>query len=494
MKEDALFEAALEIDNAEKRQAFLDKGCKEAPALRARLEALLRAHEQPDSFFDAPPGELVAMALASVKDELVGATIGLYTLREQIGEGGMGVVYVAEQKQPVRRKVALKIIKAGMDSNQVILRFEAERQTLALMDHPNIAKIIDAGSTDAGRPYFVMELIRGIPITEYCDQTTMPMRQRLELFISVCRAVQHAHLKGIIHRDLKPSNVLVTEIDGECVPKVIDFGVAKATGQQMSEQTIIYTHFSQMIGTPIYMSPEQAGISGVDIDTRSDVYSLGVLLYELLSGKTPFDSETLRQAGFDEMRRIMREEEPPRPSVQLSTLEAADSSTISACRGLDPRRLQQIVHGELDWIVMKAVEKDRNRRYESASAFSVDIERYLANEPVIACPPSAAYRLRKFATRHKAVFLTSTLVAVALVLGTIVSLWQAQEANEAQRFAEEQRDLAQRNEAFGEQLVYAADVRLAAQAWGSGDVGHYSSLLDRHALSKTGKDLRGFEW
>ena len=323
----------------------------------------------------------------------------------------MGVVYVAEQTQPVRRKVALKIIKPGMDTKQVIARFEAERQALAMMDHPNIAKVLDAGATESGRPYFVMELVRGIPITDYCDREQLSIPERLELFVLVCRAVQHAHQKGIIHRDLKPSNILVTVIDGAAVPKVIDFGVAKATGAALTERTL-YTGFHQFVGTPLYMSPEQADLSGMDMDTRSDIYSLGVLLYELLTGTTPFDQETFRTAAFDEMRRIIREEEPPKPSTRLSSL-GATRTTVSANRKADARHLDRTVRGELDWIVMKALEKDRRRRYETANDFAADVMRYLTDQPVEACPPSAWYPLGKFARRNRVALTTTGLVVLS---------------------------------------------------------------------------------
>jgi tetratricopeptide (TPR) repeat protein len=353
----------------------------------------------------------------------------------------MGLVFMAEQERPVRRRVALKIVKPGMDTRQVVARFEAERQALALMDHPNIAKIHDAGTTASGRPYFVMELVRGVPITEFCDQRRFTTRQRLELFVTVCQAVQHAHQKGIIHRDLKPSNVLVTLHDVVAVPKVIDFGIAKATTQPLTERTL-FTHFAQMVGTPLYMSPEQAGLSGLDVDTRSDVYALGVLLYELLTGTTPFAGATLKQVGLDEMRRIIREEEPPTPSQRLSTLEAKACSTVSERRGVEERRLRQLLRGELDWIVMRALEKDRNRRYESASALAADVQRYLQDEAVQACPPSAGYRLRKYWRRNRRVLVTSGMFVAVLVAATAVSTWQALVARDAQRQAEADRDRA----------------------------------------------------
>jgi tetratricopeptide (TPR) repeat protein/tRNA A-37 threonylcarbamoyl transferase component Bud32 len=378
--------------------------------------------------------------------------IGSYKLLEQIGEGGFGVVYMAEQQAPVRRKVALKILKPGMDTRQVVARFEAERQALALMDHSNIAQVFDGGETAGGRPYFVMELVRGLPITDFCDDNQLPVRQRLELFVSVCQAVQHAHQKGIIHRDLKPSNIMVTLHDGTPVVKVIDFGIAKALGQQLTDKTL-FTNFAQLMGTPTYMSPEQAQLSGLDMDTRTDIYSLGVLLYELLTSTTPCDKERLRTAAYDEIRRIIREEEPARPSLRVSTLGQA-STPISAKRRSDPVRLSQLFRGELDWIVMKALEKDRNRRYETAGAFAADVQRYLADEPVQACPPSAGYRLRKFARRNRGVLAAIMLVAIALVVGTIVSAWQANRATKAETLAiealqgeQQQHTLAQQNAA-----------------------------------------------
>jgi eukaryotic-like serine/threonine-protein kinase len=365
--------------------------------------------------------------------EHVGATVGRYKLLERIGEGGFGVVYMAEQTAPVRRKVALKVIKPGMDSRQVLARFEAERQALAIMDHENIAKVLDAGATDTGRPYFVMELVKGEPITQFCDRNHLAPRQRLELFVQVCRAVQHAHQKGIIHRDIKPSNVMVSVHDMTPVVKVIDFGVAKALGDELTDKTL-FTGFAQLVGTPLYMSPEQAGQSSLDVDTRSDIYSLGVLLYELLTGTTPFDKERFKKAAEDEIRRIIREEEPPKPSTRLS--ESRDAlPSISAQHQTEPAKLTKLVRGELDWIVMKALEKDRNRRYETANGFASDIERYLGNEPVVACPPSATYRFRKFARRNKTALAAAILVAASLVIGTAVSIWQASAARRAERLA-----------------------------------------------------------
>ncbi|HUQ72681.1 MAG TPA: protein kinase [Planctomycetaceae bacterium] len=375
--------------------------------------------------------------------EFLRQTIGPYALLRQLGEGGMGVVYLAEQSQPVARRVALKIIKPGMDSRQVIARFEAERQALSLMDHPHVARVLDAGTTAEGRPYFVMELVEGIPITRYCDERRLDLRERLELFVPLCLAVQHAHQKGIIHRDLKPSNVLVARFDERPVPKVIDFGLAKAIGQQPLEQTL-FTQMGQIVGTIDYMSPEQASFNPLDVDTRTDVYSLGVLLYELLTGQTPFDKERLRQVTFDELLRILRQEEPPRPSARLSSQAALP--TVAANRRTDPAKLPLAVRGELDWIVMKALDKDRSERYETASALARDVQRYLDNEAVAACPPSMSYRLRKLVSRHKAAVASTVVVALSLLLGLIGTSWQAIRATLAERDLTVQRDRAQDNE------------------------------------------------
>jgi tetratricopeptide (TPR) repeat protein/serine/threonine protein kinase len=411
---EAIFFAALERGSPQERAAYLDGACAGDPDLRRRVEKMLAAQAQAGSFLEQPARSPVTTADELPLNEGPGTVIGPYKLMEQIGEGGMGLVFAAEQQQPVRRKVALKVIKPGMDTRQVVARFEAERQALALMDHPNIAQVHDGGATAGGRPYFVMELVKGVPITEYCDQNQVAIRQRLELFLHVCQAIQHAHQKGIIHRDIKPSNVLVMSQDGTPLVKVIDFGVAKAIGQQLTDKTL-YTQFAQLVGTPLYMSPEQAGQSSLDVDTRSDIYSLGVLLYELLTGTTPFDQERLKEVGFDEMRRIIREEEPPRPSTRISTLGLA-ASTVCSNRKSDWKQLSRLFRGELDWIVMKALEKDRNRRYETASAFAADVQRYLNDEPVQACPPSAVYRLRKFARRHKRALVVAGLVLCFIAL------------------------------------------------------------------------------
>ncbi len=453
LDEEALFHAARRIAAGEARALFIEQACGGDAGLAERVRALLEMHEQEADSAEPPPMRTFDYEPIT---ERPGSRVGPYRLMEQIGEGGFGLVFVAEQQEPVKRKVALKVIKPGMDSRQVIARFEAERQALALMDHPNIARVLDAGATESGRPYFVMELVRGIPITEYCDKNQLTPRERLELFVTVCQAVQHAHQKGIIHRDIKPSNVLVTSHDGKPVAKIIDFGVAKAINQHLTERTI-YTQFAQMIGTPLYMSPEQAEMSGLDIDTRSDIYSLGVLLYELLTGTTPLEKKRFAQAAYDEIRKMIREEEPPRPSTRLSQLGrsgepsrtgsaarlAAPTSTlasIAAQRHTEPAKLSKLVRGDLDWITMKCLEKDRTRRYETANGLARDIERHLHDEPVEACPPSATYRLRKLAKKHKAGLATAAAIAALLLAGITVSTWQAVRATIAERAALAERD------------------------------------------------------
>src|SRR5262245_2218363 len=414
---ESLFWSALAISSPEERARYLDRQCGGDQRLRGRIEELLAAYPKVEDFLEPPAPSLVATVDEPPITEGPGTIIGPYKLLEQIGEGGFGVVFLAEQTQPVRRRVALKVLKPGMDTRQVVARFEAERQALALMDHPNIAQVHDGGTTPDGRPYFVMELVKGIPITDYCDQCRLTTRERLDLFLAVCAAVQHAHQKGVIHRDLKPSNVLVAIPDGKPVIKVIDFGVAKAINQRLSEHTLA-TGFHQMVGTPLYMSPEQAELSPLDVDTRADIYGLGVLLYELLTGTTPFEKERLSKASYDELRRIIREEEPPRPSARLSTLKDR-LTAVATQRRAEPRQLLRMVRGELDWIPMKALEKDRNRRYETASAFAADVHRYLADEPVLACPPSAWYRFRKLVRRNKVAFLSALAGAGAVVLAVI---------------------------------------------------------------------------
>ena len=444
MNESQVFTNALKLASPAERAAYLDAACANDPPLRAAVEALLRAQAAHPDFLEQPAGSLSETAetvTAVTATGLAGVVLGgRFKLLEEIGEGGMGTVWMAQQTEPVKRTVAIKLIKAGMDSRQVLARFEAERQALALMDHPNIAKVLDAGVAPDSRPYFVMELVKGIPITKYCDEHHLTPRQRLELFIPVCHAIQHAHQKGIIHRDLKPSNVLVALYDDRPVPKVIDFGVAKATGQQLTELTL-HTTFGAVVGTVEYMSPEQASFNQLDVDTRSDIYSLGVLLYELLTGSPPFSRKDLEKAGVLEMLRVIREQQPSKPSTKLSTAEGLP--TLAANRGTEPAKLTRLVRGELDWIVMKALEKDRSRRYETANSLGMDIQRHLNDEPVQACPPSTWYRFRKFARRHKASLAAAVVVALALVLGTLVSTWQAVRATRAEQQAQAQTTKAQ---------------------------------------------------
>jgi eukaryotic-like serine/threonine-protein kinase len=483
MNERDLFIAVLAEDPA-KRSAFLDKTCDGDPAVRRRVEALLKAHDtarglldseaQSDCFavstdpavnpassadlaatvdhsstLDAASAGSMDATLLPELDQSVsadrkgprpitegpGTCIGAYNLLERIGEGGMGTVYIAEQEKPVRRRVALKIIKAGMDTDQFVARFEAERQALALMDHPSIARVFDAGTTDSGRPFFVMELVKGVPITDYCDQARLSTEQRLELFMPVCQAIQHAHQKGIIHRDIKPSNVMVTSVDGKPVPKVIDFGVAKAINQRLTEKTI-FTQYGSIVGTLEYMSPEQAEVTGRDVDTRSDIYALGVMLYELLTGSTPLERARLREAAYLDILRRIKDEEPPKPSTRLNG-SGERLASIAAQRATEPRRLTRAVRGDLDWIVMKALEKDRSRRYETANGFARDIQRFLDGDPVEACPPSTAYRVRKFVRKHRAAMITAGTFAAMLVAMAAVSTWQAIRATSAERRANE---------------------------------------------------------
>ena len=426
LNKEEIFNRAAELADVAERHAYLDEACAGDLKLRAEIEDLLKLDENAGSFLASPPVEFRAKEQRSLIEKR-GMKIGPYKLREQIGEGGFGVVFVAEQVKPVRRKVALKVIKPGMDTKEVVARFEAERQALALMDHPNVACVLDAGTTDSGRPYFAMELIHGVSITEFCDSQKSSTKERLEMFVDVCRAVQHAHQKGIIHRDIKPSNVMVTMHDHRPVVKVIDFGVAKALATFLTNKTI-YTAYGQMIGTPMYMSPEQAQLSGLEVDTRSDVYSLGVLAYELLTGSPPFDKESLEKAGFDEMRRIILEEEPRRPSVLVSTLKAEQLSTVCDRRKIDAGRLSPSLQGELDWIVMKSLDKDRTRRYETAASLADDVNRYLAGEAVQACPPTTTYLVNKFVRRHRASVTLAATILLLLVAGIGGTIWQAVQA------------------------------------------------------------------
>jgi WD40 repeat protein/tRNA A-37 threonylcarbamoyl transferase component Bud32 len=437
-----IFFEALEKYTPQERAAFLDGACGTNPVQRAKVEALLADHFQQDAFMKDPAVE--APPLSSPEPpppESPAQVLGRYKLLEKIGEGGFGEVWMAEQREPVKRRVALKIIKLGMDSRQVVARFEAERQALAMMDHVNIARIFDADVTGTGRPYFVMELVRGVKITDYCDQNQLTTKERLDLFIKVCQAIQHAHQKGIIHRDIKPSNILVTLHDGVPVPKVIDFGIAKATQSQLTEKTV-FTQFQQFIGTPAYISPEQAELSGLDIDTRSDIYSLGVLLYELLVGQTPIDAKEMMKGGLEALRQIIREREPQRPSTRLNTLAGEILTTAAKRRQTEENKLVLQLRGDLDWIVMKCLEKDRRRRYDTANGLAIDIQRHLANEPVMARPPSTAYRIQKAWQRNRRAFTAAAAVVVALLLGTGVSIWQAVVATRAKEAENRQAGLA----------------------------------------------------
>jgi WD40 repeat protein/tRNA A-37 threonylcarbamoyl transferase component Bud32 len=490
-REQDIFDEAAEIEGGELRRAFLDRACDGDAALRGRVDALLKAHDAASGSTGFLGGERGSEVRPTEQREEP-ILVGRYRLLQKIGEGGCGLVFMAEQSEPVRRRVALKLIKPGMDTRQVLARFEAERQALAMMDHPNIARVLDAGATEAGRPYFVMELVRGIPITEYCERNRLNLTQRLRLFMTVCQAVQHAHLKGIIHRDIKPTNILVTSDDGRPLAKVIDFGVAKATADiQLTDKTL-FTRFEMFVGTPAYMSPEQAEFNAQGVDTRTDVYSLGVLLYELLTGKPPFDNKTLINSGVDEMRRIIREVDPPRPGVRIRTTEekvvgASETGTV-------PGFASGTFSADLDWIAMKALEKDRTRRYETASALAQDIQHFLDNEPITARPPGLGYVVGKWARRHRAAFGAVAAVALILVLGSVLSGWLAWRATRAERYQRELR--LQADEARNEAMVraYAADMKAAGIAIDEGNRGQANALLDRHHPKPGGTDVRGFEW
>ena len=467
-REEDMFDAARKIADLTARTAFLDGACDGDPALRRRIEDLLKAEAAAEDFFaegrsamKLTAGGLPApdeSAAGQPGEEPVGTRIGRYKLLEKIGEGGCGVVYLAEQEEPVRRRVALKIIKLGMETKSVIARFEAERQALAMMDHPNIARVFDAGATDRGPPYFVMELVQGVKITKYCDENRLDTRQRLDLFVQICHAIQHAHQKGIIHGDIKPSNIMVALHDGVPVPKVIDFGISKATEARLTDK-LLFTAYAQLIGTPAYMSPEQAEMGGLDIDTRSDIYSLGVLLYELLTGRTPFDAKELLASGLDAMRRTLREREPTRPSTRLATLTSEDLTQTAECRRAESPKLASLLQGDLDWIVMKALEKDRARRYETANGLAMDVQRHVNNEPVVARPPSWVYRFQKLVRRNRVVFIAGGAVALALVIGMGLSTWLFLKEREAHQraVAAEQQQARLRHEAeLREKITQAA--------------------------------------
>jgi WD40 repeat protein/serine/threonine protein kinase len=512
-KLEAIFEAALALESEAERQDYLSRACPDLK-MRKEVESLLDAHLHPDSLFAEQETHSEARLSGQPFQETPGTVIGRYKLLQEIGHGGMGVVYMAEQQEPVRRRVALKVIKLGMDTKSVIARFEAERQALALMDHPNIARVLDGGATDTGRPYFVMELVQGLPITEFCDKNRLPVRERIKLFIPVCQAVQSAHQKGIIHRDLKPNNIMVTLNGGVPVPKVIDFGVAKATNQKLTEKTL-FTQYATMIGTPAYMSPEQAEMSSLDVDTRTDIYSLGVLLYQLLTGTTPFPEKHLRSVGYQEMQRIILEEEPDRPSTRLSTLQGEQRNSVARNRGLAEFSFARAFTGDLDWITMKCLEKDRARRYETANGLAMDIQRHLDNEPVLARPPSRLYRVQKFARRNKVAFASGATVVAALLLGLSLAAagflqaraqrdqalaaqqlasQEKEQANKARGQALESERRAKEQELTARQRAYTSDMNLVQHAWDEGNLNRAQDLL-RAYIPKVGEpDLRGFEW
>ncbi len=483
-REDQLFAAALALPPAD-RHRYLEQAC--GGELLRRVEALLSVHEEARDFLETSAvvdRQAVAGAGAPrpPPEDATGTLIGRYKLLQKIGEGGCGTVYMAEQEEPVRRRVALKVIRLGMDTRDIITRFEAERQALALMDHPNIARVFDAGATATGRPFFVMELVRGVKITDFCDQQSLPTADRLSLFIQVCHAVQHAHQKGIIHRDLKPSNILVALQDGTPVPKVIDFGIAKATQGRLTDRTL-FTAFEQIIGTPAYMSPEQAELSSQDIDTRSDIYSLGVLLYELLTGRTPFETKELLKAGLDEMRRQIREVEPPKPSTRLRTLEAAALTTTAQHRQVEPLKLIHLVRGDLDWIVMRCLEKNRVRRYATANELALDLECHQRDDPVTARPPTAGYLFRRLVRRHRRAVAAGALVFGVFFAAAVVSTALAVRATRAERRMERIMQVFKRMlDGMGQTAALGPDSSLA---FGSRE---WRQILDETAQKAT-KDL-----
>jgi len=559
MMAEKVFEGAIKLPIPQKRGAYVRGACCEDQALRQQVESLIQAHDEVGGFMPTDPGEAVITIPDRPLSEKEGTCIGRYKLLQRIGEGGMGIIYMAEQTEPVTRKVALKIIKLGLDTKSVIARFEAERQALAMMDHPNIAKVLDAGSTDTGRPYFVMELVKGVPINQYYDKNHLPTKERLQLFIAVCQAIHHAHQKGVIHRDIKPSvtvqvwgarpprapwlapspatrgrppairrgrrmaapgagalprpeqlqpsNILVTLHDGMPVPKVIDFGVAKAINQKLTEKTL-FTRFAQMIGTPAYMSPEQAEMSGLDVDTRTGVYSFGVLLYELLTGTTPFPEKELLSRGYGEMQRIIAEQEPERPSLRVSTLEGEQQTIVAKNRSAEVLTSRRQIKGDLDWIVMRALEKDRTHHCDTPNNFAADIERHLSDEPVLAARPTLYYPLSKLYRRHKIALATAACFALLLIVSARVSTAQAIKNNslfaaaEGARLKEmsatlretELRRITETERDRSERLPYAANMNLAKRAWDETNVGRTEELLDQHRPEPGRPDMRNFEW